>query len=423
MDGTGSAKQTLDVLLWLTPPTQRDYRRLDAVEVLRAYLSGLAAPSCRIRLHVPDAHTETSHGLNRLAVEFESVAICSTADNAVQFVEPPPDFHSCVLTAMSCDADIIVINAPGWFPYITDVLKTGILLADTAVLKRQAELFVRGHDVLWSFGNGTLNLTWSTFYPLSEEDTFAWGFALLEAAQKRGVNADALETARTLIVNHLPNLCFTRDRLLFYDLQQNAARRANWKRQQFSFETVYYLNFYYLLLYGGFDRIALFLNYALRLGFDKREVHVDKKFLSALETKAPDIARMFTDSDFVRFRKTIRELRNYAAHRGSIMPAKLVAQPDVEPSDEEVDAEIARQGLDDIYPFLPAGAPRDRYRGILRSNTKMAIYERSTLAEGVVKLEIDGKEYMIQPMNDVEWNFKKYYSFMKSVLEGCAALI
>ena len=60
---------------------------------------------------------------------------------------------------------------------------------------------------------------------------------------------ETLETGRTLVYNRLSNLCLTRDRLLFYSQQRQAALRNGIKRQEFKLETAYHLNFYHPLLY------------------------------------------------------------------------------------------------------------------------------------------------------------------------------
>ena len=78
---------------------------------------------------------------------------------------------------------------------------------------------------------------------MTEQRTLAVGIDFLYEASKKKVNAEAQETGRSLVHNRLSNICFTRDRLLFYGVQKMAALRAKWKRQDFAFETSYYLNF------------------------------------------------------------------------------------------------------------------------------------------------------------------------------------
>src|SRR5262249_34565065 len=121
--------------------------------------------------------------------------------------------------------------------------KCNFLLVDSNVLKFQAELFVRGHDIPWASQNVAWHRIWTTFHPLSEEEAFRVGIDFYNCCLRRLPTKDSVESTRMLIMNRLPNLCFTRDRLLFYELQQLAAKRAKWRHQDFHFEAAYYLNF------------------------------------------------------------------------------------------------------------------------------------------------------------------------------------
>jgi hypothetical protein len=113
------------------------------------------------------------------------------------------------------------------------------------------------------------------------------------------------------VLNRLPNICFTRDRLLFYEMQKRVAERAGWKRQEFNFELSYYLNFYYPLIFGGFDHLALIVNHCLGLGTSrKRNVGATYKgFLDALQAKNPKLHGIFTDPNHVAFMKRVAALR------------------------------------------------------------------------------------------------------------------
>jgi hypothetical protein len=240
-------------------------------------------------------------------------------------------------------------------------------------------------------------------------------------AAQRKLHESVLETARTLIHNRLPNLCFTRDRLLFYEQQQSAARRAGWERQDFSFEVAYYLNFYYLLIYGGFDHIAQLVNGVLALGVPERRVGATYTiFLDALHQRAPNIHALFTDPKLEEFIKRIGALRHVTAHRGSITPAKVYETPPIEPTDQELDAEISATGADHFLAWLPPEVAK-RFRNTLRVEARLARCEQ--VAEGLVMIEIDGKPYCIRPISDTEWNFDMFHKFLRDVVQACSQVI
>jgi hypothetical protein len=240
----------------------------------------------------------------------------------------------------------------------------------------------------------------------------------LYAAQKKQVNAEAQETGMRLVHNRLPNICFTRDRLLFYEIQKMAALRAKWTRQEYAFEIGYYLNFYYPLIFGGFDHLAVLVNQCLQLGISERNVGATyQSFLAPLQAKNAGLHAIFTDAKAVEFIKRIAYLRHYASHRGSLAPAKLIDKPDKELSDDEVDALIAEAGMDDIVNAMPEGDMRESWRQSLRYNFRMRHYEKvRKVVDGVVPIVIDGKPGYIRPANDTDWNFQNFLLFMNRVL-------
>ena len=420
----GRAKRSLDVLLWMNGLSANEIRDLDEIEVLRNYLASIDPAVCTIDLHVPEPHAATAGLLARYGITVSLVPV-SEPDAKVAGVfkqGAPESLNAVAATTLACNADVVVVGERQWLPYVEEFGKLGMLLADTGVLKRQAELFVRGHEVPWAFDYKCWGMAWTVFYQLVENRTFRDGVDFLYNADRKKLDAEALETARMLVHNRLPNMCFTRDRLLFYEMQQSVAKRAGWLRQDFSFEVAYHLNFYYLVIYGGFDHIAAVVNGALGLGLPEKNVGATYKgFLDALEAKAPEIHALFAEPGLVELVKVIAALRHFTAHRGSIMPAKVYEKPEVEPTNEELDADIAKSGGDIILNLLPEGEIREAQREALRLIARVKRYEQ--VADGLVPIEIDGKQCFIRPMNDIEWNFNKFHSFMVKVLNALLARI
>ena len=105
------------------------------------------------------------------------------------------------------------------------------------------------------------------------------------------------------------------------------------------------------------------------------------------------------------------------------MPTRVVQDLDPPPTNEELDQDIREAGLDSLLSWRPPGPPRDQFREVLRSNARSARYERGTIMEDVVKIEIDGKTSLIHPLNDTWWNFRNCMAFLNDVFSACAKLI
>ena len=218
----------------------------------------------------------------------------------------------------------------------------------------QTEIFVRGHDIPWAFNSPMFDAPWGPFYFFGENNTLMPGQVFLDKCNRKGIDAQVQEIGRSLVYNRIPNILYTRDRLLFYEMQQAAAKRAKWTRQKFQFEVGYHLNFYYVLLYGAFDHLAVMLNGVLGLGLAVRDVAAkNNAFLSELQKKAPELNALFTNAKTVDFIERIGSLRHATAHRSQIMPGPIYEKPDHEPTAAELDNRDYGEGLGSGHPILP----------------------------------------------------------------------
>jgi hypothetical protein len=365
----GRAKRILDVLLWLTTPRAQDLGALDELEVLRKYLDSMDPPEARVRLWVPREHFGTINALTAVGIDFSVTPSKQAGDQLWERLKGVDrELSDAVATALMLDADCLVTDHGDWFPYIEEVEKFSTLIMDCGFLLRNAEVFVRGHDVPWNFESKVWNQPWQAFYVLTEQRTFKAGMDLLRKAFDRGASAEAQRTGNSLVYNRISNLCFTRDRLRYYETQRLAARRAGWKRQDFDFELPYYLNFYYVLIYGAFDHAALLVNQFLELGLGPRQVGATyESFLGKLKRKSASVYAVFTSDANRKFVERIGTLRHLAAHRASIALSQAVEKPDHEPTEEELDADIKASGKDELIRSLPEGKIRDDFRAMARA--------------------------------------------------------
>lgn len=259
IESTGRAKRTLDVLLSIKKLDEDVFAALDELEQLRVYLASFVPPVCEIRLHVPMDRGPLLAEFRSVGIELVPVAISLRVDHLTKEVANalPDSIKPILATALEYDFDCVVTDDGSLLPYVEEFGKADVLLTSPDFLLRYAEIFVRGHDLPWAFAKKVWFAPWMSFYQLSEPWTFESGMRLLELCQQKRGNGDATEFCRSLVFNRLGDLCLSRDRLCFYGIQQSVSKRAQWKRQRFSAEIAYYLNFYYIQLYGAFDHAAV----------------------------------------------------------------------------------------------------------------------------------------------------------------------
>lgn len=426
VESVGRAKRDLDVLFWLrTPRHPGTLKMFDELEHLRTYLAALEPPVASIRVLIPLQDKNSSAVMNANGIPHDFLPKSEHFEAIPKRTREIFDGEVAVLaaTAITYNIDCVVTDVVEWLPYIQEFEEIGIFLTTPgALFLRYCEIFVRGHDAPWACSHKVWFEPWTTFYQLSEPATFKQGMDLLNLAAAKGAPQSAREIGRSLIFNRLGDLCFTRDRLLFYEIQQAASKRAKWKRQRFSTEIAYYLNFYYLLLFGTFDHAAVFVNALLNLGVKEKRVSArGQEFLAALETQSPKMHAVFDNNGHKSFIAKVAAVRHVAAHRGVITPTKVVQEPDHEPTNDELDEDIRQADLEYILLGFPAGPTREAFREILRTNARMARYEQQTLMEDVLLVEIEGKWSWIKPLLDTSWNFNRCLDFLEDVFRQCSA--
>ena len=417
-------RRRLRVLYWIEQLTQDTWRQLEDLDRLRLYLNHNLGDPCNVELLAANSHTTLIAQARQLDLPITVIAPVPAADEIVGGVDEL-SLRNAIATGLAHDSDYIVVPDE-LLPYIEAVEEHfHIGLVDPSFLLKCVEVFVRGFDVAWSFEHPVLNQTFNTLYQFSERlETFEPGFTLMNLLGSTKQDSTTIDTGRTLIFNRIVNLCYSRDKLLFYSLQREAAMRLEAKRQTFAQELSYYLNFYYILLYGTFDHAALLVNGVCHLGLDKRDVGATyKNFLKGLETSSPALHTIFTDASTVELLDRFGALRHYAAHRGSIAPSKLVEKPDKEPTDDEVDAYIRKVGQSAWMLDLPDSPQKIMLLGMLRSNTRAEILEENTIAKDIVFVEIKGKDYMMHPLSDTTWNFRRTTKFLHRVFDECIKIL
>jgi hypothetical protein len=184
VESTGRQKKLLDVLMWGTNWGDGSLQDLDDIEVLRECLRSMRPSFCGIRLLVPAAHAATAEVLRYLNVAFVAVEGRSRTFEASKDLGDK-ELADAVETALAYDADVLAVNRTEWLPFADDLERLGLFLTDTSFLKNYCEIFVRGHDIPWSFSNMIWGLTWNGFYHMTEQRTLGTGMDFLHAATRR----------------------------------------------------------------------------------------------------------------------------------------------------------------------------------------------------------------------------------------------
>jgi hypothetical protein len=139
---TGRSKRSLGILLWLVNWSTQHISRVNEVEVLRRYLHSLNPSVCTIDLFVPDSHLQSIDRLTQLEIPFKAIPISKPSADTLEQVDDT-QLAECSQTALTNDADVVLVSTQDWFPYFEELEKLGLFLTDTSFLKHRCEIFAR----------------------------------------------------------------------------------------------------------------------------------------------------------------------------------------------------------------------------------------------------------------------------------------
>lgn len=293
--------------------------------------------------------------------------------------------------------------------------RLGLILCDGEGVKKWSEVFVRGHEVPWSFHLPIWYSGWATLYPASEP-SFEKLMTALSIANGMGRN-ETWEFIRTFI-HRASNLLYTRDKLLFYMLQRAAAKRDGLKRQLFAFEINYYLNHYCLLFWGGLDQLSLIINEVFGLGCPHKQIGIRRKdFLKAAEKGAPEFISLIKGEEFQRWMNLLETIRHYVAHRGMEVINPIYKKPERELPQEEIDRLIFAsrewQEMVSRFPELSTGSTLNSYRQKwVAENYELISDEAFMLPEN------DGSTIAL-PLQNIELEWDCFLKFTLDVIGLC----
>jgi hypothetical protein len=424
IESSALLRRSYRVLIDPRAVTEEAVRFLSEIATLRRYLDDIPGRPCDLVLYAPSEKGTELQSEYRLLREM-GVNVLGVSSRPTLKVDEivgshaDTDFAAIISAAVTSDADVVLAcNLPEGIDTEQVGRRMRVTFGDWGRVKRECEVFVRGHDVPWAFRHPLWWSPWTPFYTMSEPPSTL--LDLYQATVQVGVDADTTELIRSLSLNRHSSLCYTRDKLLFYGQQRRAARRNNLERQDFAFEAGYFLNHYYVLLWAGLDQLCWIVNGLFGFGMkshDWRKVGVlNQTFLKTLTQKAAVLAPVFTNDKFLQWVKILRAARHFIAHRGIAMPAQMFIRPEVEPTDEELEREVDQsQEWREARRYLPPDLLR-RERESLTEKARLRRYKE--VPEAVMHLHLSADEKVfIHPLLNVEWDFDHFFDFANAVAQ------
>ena len=234
-----------------------DSSALDSViqiDTLGVYLRDI--PGCSCQIHFVLSKEGAENQLTALIRQLGATEVEMASEVSPEVEEALPEGDSVLKivasTALDCDADCIVTSDQSKLALTDDCrAQLSISIENWTSVLSSCEVFVRGHEIPWSFKSPMWGCPFGPFYTMTESrQSLLDLYGALSASEKQ-FDTNIIEYGRSIAYPRMTNLCYARDKLLFYSQQRRATKRAKLTRQDFWFEAGYHLNHYYLLLWGG----------------------------------------------------------------------------------------------------------------------------------------------------------------------------
>jgi hypothetical protein len=401
------------------------------IDTLRVYLRTIESP-CRIVLLLPAARDDpdmhaTYEFMRKIEAEELPSSVVIAPEAAAAFPEASADAQALALasTAWFADADIVISEQMATHAdVVARFNKLHMELVDIQGAKRACEVFVRGHEVPWSFRFPAWLTPWTPFYAMVDADIQTME-AFRGLAARKGVSPEGQERIRSLALNRWSAIAYTRDKLFFFMIQRRRAKRHKLEKQEFTFELAYHLTVYFLLFWGALDQISWIVNDLYGLGFAAKQwwkVGVGKKgFLDRLRESDAAMMAIFQEPEFLRWIDVLRRARHYVAHKGIAMLSPLIEKPAREPSLAEVDQDIERwEEWRELASRWPA-AMMETFRPNFRAKWYMRNYRQISDAAFVIQDATDMA--IIFPLQNIEWEYERFRAFTLAVAARCSKIL
>lgn len=312
------------------------------------------------------------------------------------------------------DADIIFTDSTA--ADLEEICRGHVRVVTTSVeeVTLQAEIFVRGHEIPWAIAQPAWNMPWSSFHTMCESSGRQAWHSYCSLLPTNSLSAEAKEVLRSLLLNRFISICYTKDRLLFYRQQRSYAKRKGFTTQDYKFEIGHNLTYYYLLFWGGTDQLSFIINDLLELGFKGLGTSIaGQKFIDAIFSKNSEIGSIIVKKEYSEWLKKVKTIRHFVAHLGNITMSDLMAVPENEPSEEELEEEVKKHPYAKSIALFPEEL-QGTFWEMLKQQVKISKYEKTS--DEAMIFDEKGSRYICFPFKYVELDFNIFENLTMEVL-------
>lgn len=274
------------------------------------------------------------------------------------------------------------------------------------------EICAHGHSIFWSVSNEERRLTFDLFYQWThwKNARFAKWF---NTVNQQITNQELQDCLRSALLNRYSFILYSRDMIMFYDLQKDFYSRRG-LLQRYAMAIGYYVTSFYLLLWGMLDHLTIIAKFARHLKVGERQCGIKSdRFWKEFQPMEPGLMKFLESKTISEWLSYMADMRHAAAHRTIAIPTPLLADTEESKKDEQEILRIIRKKNSFMYQVLSAE--------VMRSLEPMMVWHwridhMKMVAPSIVHIRKQDAAYLRDPVISVDYDLEVLTAIMDAFL-------
>jgi hypothetical protein len=269
-----------------------------------------------------------------------------------------------------------------------------------------------GNSVFWSPVHFR-EIGFDIFYQMTHwkaSRLFAW----VQIIAAKGIEKALDQNLRTALLNRFPYILYSRDMVRFYQLQRDYYARRE-RLQMFNSAIGFYINTFYLMLWGMLDQLTIIAKYARNLRINERWCGIRRKnFWKEFGAIENELTAFIMRQDISEWISIMADMRHKAAHNTISIPSVLLSETaDSKRSDDEI-VQILKKEKPLLYRFLDSETIEAQQTLWIQM---WRVQKMEVVAPGMVMgVMPDGRTYMRDPVISVDYDLFNLIAIMDAFL-------
>ena len=269
-----------------------------------------------------------------------------------------------------------------------------------------------GNSVFWSSAYSR-DIGFDIFYQMTHWKAmrlFKWWSQAISGHTTKEV----VDHLRSALLNRFPYILYSRDMVRFYQLQRDYYIRRE-RLQMYGLAIGFYINTFYLMLWGMLEHLTIVAKYARKLDIAERACGIHSKaFWKEFRVVEKGLSEFVKGPTMTEWIGIMADMRHQAAHNMIPIPSLLVFETEESKKTDDEIIEILKKEKPHLYQFLDAASI-----GVMQPSwiADWRMKKMGIDAPGMVMIsKPDGKSYMRDPVLSVDYDLSHLIAVMDAFL-------